>query len=109
MGQTGRKSMCQGMELGMSVPGIAPVLHGENAKFLKASDGEESQEEMPFLEAPGILCLLPSQNCVRSPACSKANLLIKVVVKESAAFHARCQTRSPGQLKLKNPELPQGF
>ena len=32
-----------------------------------------------------------------------------VVVKQSVAFIERCQTRSPGQLMLKTPELPDGF
>ena len=31
------------------------------------------------------------------------------MVKESAAFIVRRQTRSPGQLMLKKPELPDGF
>ena len=55
------------------------------------------------------MLLLLNQTWVHFPVHNKANLLTQVVVKESTAFIAGHQARSPGQLVLKTPDLPEGF
>lgn len=93
----------------MSIPGIASVLHGESAKSIRASDGDESQEEVPFSRAPGILCLLLNQTSLCSPVYSKVNLLTPGCGEGKCSVYCRCQTKSPGQLMLKNLNSPMGF
>ena len=58
---------------------------------------------------PGVAKLLLNLTYVCSPVPSKGNLLTWVVVKGSAKFIAGHQARSPGQLVLKTPELPDDF
>ena len=69
----------------------------------------DSELGLPSLRDHCPELLLPNQTWVRLPTCSKASLLTPGCGEGQCSIYCRRQARSPGQLVLKSPELPEGF
>lgn len=88
---------------------LKPVSLGQNQDVSRAMLPPEALGGNPILFLSMTRCHWPKPGSTH-PNAVKSIYWHRAVMKKSAAFIARCQARSPGQLMLKRqPKFPDGF